>query len=179
MKEIGMYSLEAVVNFHSYDTHIRADRTYIEGKLGLREVLRIMDKLSKSEKGALSKQLYPYYQKVAASRLMPDLKKVYKEVRYVDISNKNDRHSHWSHVYIHIGKKEYFGSWDNGIEALEDIGKDHLKRCIAILADKGYITISNTKKNRRMSGYNYTYSNTYYKLTEKAEALLEKMAQGK
>lgn len=175
-KPNGGYTYPAEVTFYYYDYHVRLFREEVEKRLGLRPLLRYIKKLSKGDRGALSKQLYPYYQKVAISQLKPLLNAVYKPFSRTDISDLNNRQYHVSDVVVHYGKKEYRG-FDID-EILSDIGTDHLRRCIAILREKEYITISNTTQDRFLRGWRYTYSFTYYKLTEKGEQLVAKLERG-
>lgn len=160
------------VEFWTYTVHLEIDRAYLEEKLGLRQVLQIMHKLSnRSHRGALSKQLYAYYEKVGVSTLGRDLKKVYKKVNYMEFS-EDGRKNISTNCVINLGKKEYNGL-SSGVQAMERIAQEHLTRCIAILRKKGYIEIQNKKYTRSYRrGGQYNYSNTYYKLTEKAEKLL-------
>lgn len=165
---------EAEVIQHHYTVHLRTQREFIEKLLGLRPLLKTIQKLSK-EQGAMSKQLFKYYEKVGISTLSPHIKKVYTPIRKVDLNDLSNRQDHFSDVCIHIGTKEYYGIGKHVEDAAGKIAQDHLKRCIAILANKGYITITNQKRNRTMKGNRYTYSFTYYKLTDKANQLLSKM----
>jgi hypothetical protein len=169
----GVYSYEATIKRLLYSVYVDMPRAYVEQKLGLKQVLQIMHKLSNGDRGALSKQLYAYYQKVGVSTLGRDLKKVYKKVDRVEFDEDGSRYWTITDVHFLVGKKDYWGGRD-GKCGLEDISNDHLRRCIAILKEKGYIEISNKQYTRgfRRSRNTYHYSNTYYKLTEKALKLL-------
>lgn len=164
----GVYSYEATIKRLQYSVYVDVPRAYVEQKLSLKQVLQIMHKLSNGDRGALSKQLYVYYQKVGVSTLGRDLKKVYKEVDRLEFDEDGSRYWTTTDVHFLIGKKDHWGG-DDGKCGLERIAKEHLSRCIAILREKGYIEVSNkqyTRSYRRGGPYNY--SNTYYSLTEKA-----------
>jgi hypothetical protein len=165
------FELEVQYTHTTDTTHIRVEREYLEKKMGLRELLRIIKRLS-NEKGALSKQLYKYYEKMGASKMKYDVMKMYEPGESIDLRDPNDRQVYYTTVELHYGKDTFYGFLDCFEDELGRLAQKHLSRCIAILTDKGYIEVSNSKKNRYMRGYKYTYSNTYYKLTEKAEKLL-------
>lgn len=170
-KQQGSYSHPITVHFYNYMTHLELDKEELQDKLGLVPLMRIIKKLSKGDRGALAKQLYPYYEKVGISKLKYDVRKLYKYKDKVDISDLDNRQYHFTTLSIYVGKKTYFSARDEA-DALALLTRDHLNRCIAILANKGYITTSKTQKDTRMKGYGYTYRNTYYKLTDKAEKRL-------
>lgn len=172
----GVYSYEAAVKRLQYSVYVEVPRAYVEEKLGLRQVLQIMQKLSNHQRGALSKQLYVYYQKVGVSTLGRDLKKHYKMVKRIDFEEDGSRYWTTTDVYFLVGKKEHWGG-DDGKCGLERIAKEHLSRCIAILREKGYIETQNKQFSRSYRRGSYNYSNTYYSLTEKAVALLEGVKQ--
>lgn len=169
--ENGVYSFEATVKRLQYSTYVEVPRSYVEKKLSLRQVLQIMQKLSNDDRGALSKQLYVYYQKVGVSTLGRDLKKLYRPVDRLEFEEGGDRYWTTTDVHFLIGKKDHWGG-DDGKIGLERIAKEHLSRCIAILREKGYIETENKQFSRNYRRGSYNYSNTYYKLTEKAEQLL-------
>jgi hypothetical protein len=167
----GCYSYEVQVRHLDFTTHLIADREYVEGKLGLRPLLRIIKRLSKGDRGALSKQLFPYYEKVAISKLSPDFSKHHQPKNLISLVDLNNRTAYHSHVSIRMGKSVFY-AYGDGKEALGDIGRNHLKRCIAILREKGYIAVENKKYAKNLKGWRYDYSDTYYKLTNKAEKLI-------
>ncbi|UKL30058.1 hypothetical protein [Bacillus phage PK2] len=169
----GVYTYEIEVTHHYWTYEFEITKEYLEKKLPLRYVLQIIQKLSK-DRGALSKQLYKYFGKAGSSKLRGDFLKQYKYRTKTDISNPEDRKhfaTDWSVKYY---KTTDWGHEDR--EAMfESICGKHLSRCLAILIDKGYLTSENKKFNRgfKRSSHTYTYSNTYYKLTDKAIKYLE------
>lgn len=168
------FELEVPYTQTNINIEIRVEREYLEKKMGLMELLRIIKKLSK-EQGAVSKQLYRYYHKMGASRMEPDVEKLYTDVEKIDISDPSNRRSWYSVVRIQYGKESYW-YWKGSEYELGRIAEKHLSRCLAILIDKGYLTTTNRKFTRSYRRGSYSYSNTYYKLTDKA---LERLNGGR
>ena len=164
----GYYSLEKTVVYHTYTTHLRLTQQEIEKTLGLKDLLSIIDRLSK-ERPVRAKQLFPYYEKVGGGKLYPLMKGLYEDKEWTIVETGRTEH-HYTAVNIHVGKTSHYDNLSKGEEALRSVAKNHLKRCLAILIDKGYLT---TKKDVSR-GRRYTYSDTYYILTDKAKDLLKK-----
>lgn len=162
------YSLEKTIVYHTYTTHIRLEQSELEQTLGLRHLLGIIDRLSK-ERPVRAKQLFPYYEKVGENKLRPLMKGLYEEKEWTIVETGRTEH-HYTAVNIYVGKTNHYDNLSGGGEALRSVVKNHLKRCLAILIEKGYLTT--TKDVSR--GRRYTYSETYYILTDKAKKSLKK-----
>lgn len=153
-----MYKQVAMVVY----THIlEIDRGYMEERYPLKQMLTIIQKLQSEHRGANAKALHLYYQKMAFPRVDRDVKRLYakKEGRFVNSVE-------WTSYRIDCNGKELGHS--------QDVVTKHVNRCIAILIEKGYIETKKTTKTRsfRRSRSSYTYHDSWYSLTEKAQQLI-------
>lgn len=167
----GGYKEIQYTSYMRYTT-IEISRDYIESRFGLKDLLKIMDKLS-GPQGVRSKPLYAYYEKVFQSRLKGPIAALYEDVKGYDISDLNHRFSYRSDIIIRYGKESYNGL--GGVKTcLMFISKQHLRRCLAILIEHGYV-VPETKQIR---GRRSVYGRTTYQLTDKATQLLNNTNQG-
>jgi hypothetical protein len=167
------YSYEFETTHYTWTYHIEVSRQYLEQKLPLKHLLKIIQKLSnRGDRGALSKQLYKYYEKAGSSKLRPDFQKIFTAMEKNDPENRRHFIKDW--VLSYNGKMKDFGHEHEEV-IFDGVCSQHLSRCLAILIEKGYLETTKTTKRRgfRRSSHVYTYHNTYYKLTEKALKYLE------
>lgn len=159
-----MYKQVAMV---VYTQILEIDRGYMEERYPLKQLLTILQKLSGVHRGANAKALHLYYQKMASTRIDRDVEKLY--------TSKEGSFPHsveWTSYSIHCNNKSIGHS--------QDVVIKHVNRCIAILIEKGYIEVKKTTQTRsfRRSRGSYTYNNSWYKLTDKAVALIgQKVSQ--
>jgi hypothetical protein len=173
-KDGNCYTYEIEVTHHYWTYEFEVTREYLEKKLPLKQVLQIIKKLS-GDRGAMSKQLYSYYEKAGSSKLRADFLKQYKYRTKTDLSNTEDR-KHFTTDWLVKYNGNFIDGGHEDTEAIFDgITKKHLSRCLAILIDKGYLTTTKEESHKsfRRSRTTYTYSKTYYKMTDKALKYLE------
>lgn len=167
VKDGMSYTYEIEVTHHYWTYEFEITREYLEKKLPLKHLLQIIKKLS-GQRGAMSKQLYSYYEKAGSSKLRADFLKQYKYREKTDLSN--DRKHFTTDWIIKMNDKFVDGGHEDKEAIFDGITKKHLTRCLAILIDKGYLTTEKEESHRsfKRSRHTYTYSKTYYKLTDKA-----------